>query len=171
MFTPSLQLKLGVTLNTLHAGTWSQLLAGVDCHITKAEHHKVPSPIFCLEWKWKLYQCVAISFVLQHFSSLVSSVVLICCSQTFTLGFLLDTERGVASTPGYSGYVLGCFIYMELPLGNVAVKLDAFDTPNRCTQEELRGQFKCRTHIYQSSALVKPSPDESDKGHLWKKLQ
>lgn len=83
------------------------------------------------------------------------------------LGSLLDTERGVASTPGYSGYVLGCFIYTEQPLGNVAVKLDAFDAQNGCTQEELRGQFKCKiTGSYMSSALVKPPPDEGGKGHL-----
>lgn len=60
------------------------------------------------------------------------------------LGSLLDTERSVARTPGDTDYILVCFIYTELPLGNVALRLDTFDAQNECTQEALRGQFKCK---------------------------
>jgi len=44
------------------------------------------------------------------------------------LGSLLDTERGVAHTPGDTDYFLVCFVYTELPPENVALRLDAFDT-------------------------------------------
>lgn len=87
-------------------------LAGVDCHMKKAEHRKVPSPIFLSQVEMKIVPVCCNHFCPSTFYSLVSSVVQICCPQTFTLGSLLDTERDVASTPGYSGYVLGCFSYI-----------------------------------------------------------
>lgn len=71
---------------------------------------------------------VTVSIIPQPVYSPVLSFVQICCPQTFVLGSLLDTERGVVHIPGHTNYVLMRFIYTKLPLGDVALRLGTFDT-------------------------------------------
>lgn len=78
-------------------------------------------------------EAAAVGIIPQSVYSPVLSLVRIRCPQTFMLGSLLDTGRSVAHTSGDTGHVLVCFLYIALPLENVALRLDAFDTQNECT--------------------------------------
>lgn len=83
--------------------------------MAKAESHEVFSPILYLKWKWKLFQCFAVSITPQPVYSPVLPSVQICCPPALVLGFLLDTERGLAHKSGDTDFVL-------VLLGNVALR-------------------------------------------------